>query len=87
VTGAGPANPGLSGEAEFVEKCAWIPWTLEHAETTTEFVGPFTRQLYDKLGYAVEDVVLQNADPAVALRRVEQEMREQIREVEKTFVE
>ena len=88
VTGPGPANPGLDGgEAEFREKCGWIPYTLEHEETTTEFIGPFTRQLYDKLNYAVEDVVLQGSDPRAALRRAEREMRVQIREVEKSFVQ
>ena len=87
VTGAGPANPGLSGgEAEFQEKCGWIPYTLESGTTTTEFMGPFTRQLYDLLTYAVEDVVLQGSDPRQALQRAEREMQDQIREVEQTFV-
>lgn len=87
VTGAGADNPGLSGDAEFQEKCAWIVRTLERGETTTEFIGPFTNQLFDKLNYAVEDVLLQGAEPKAALRRAQRETLEQIREAEKTFVE
>ena len=87
VTGAGKDNPGLSGDAEFGEKCHWILRTLERGETTTEFIGPFTRQLFDKLNYAVEDVLLQGAEPRAALRRAEREALEQIREAEKTFVD
>lgn len=88
VTGAGPANPGLTGgEAEFREKCAWIPDTLERQATTTEFIGPFTRQLYDELSYAVEDVLLQGAEPGAALRQAQRELVDQIREVEKSFVQ
>ncbi|MCC2672399.1 MAG: extracellular solute-binding protein family 1 [Armatimonadetes bacterium] len=87
VTGAGADNPGLSGAAEFQEKCAWIPYTLEHGQTTTEFIGPFTRQLYDKLSFAVEDVVLQGGEPQAALKKAQREMLDQIREVEKTFVQ
>jgi multiple sugar transport system substrate-binding protein len=87
VTGAGPQNPGLADEREYVEKCAWIPRTLERGETTTEFIGPFTNQLLDRLNFAVEDVLLQGADPRAALERAQRETREQIREAEKTFVE
>ena len=85
VTGAGKDSPALSSEAEFTEKCAWIPYVLENNRTTTEFIGPFTAQLTDKLNYAIEDVLLQGADPASALRRAEQEAIVQIREAQKTF--
>jgi multiple sugar transport system substrate-binding protein len=87
VTGAGADSPALAGEAEFREKCAWIPQTLEQGWTTTEFIGPFANQLLDKLNYAVEDVLLQNADPESALRRAQKETQEQIREAEKTFID
>jgi len=87
VTGAGENSPAIPTAAEFQEKCGWIPHTLEHGQTTTEFIGPFTRQLYDRLNYAVEDVLLQGADPQTALQRTEREMAEQIREVEKSFVD
>lgn len=87
VTGAGSDVPGIATEAEFEEKCGWIARTLERGETTTEFIGPFTNQLLDRLNYAVEDVLLQGAEPRAALRRAERETLEQIREAEKTFVE
>lgn len=87
VTGAPPDSPALSGEAEFREKCAWVPWSLEHGATTTEYIGPFTNQLIDKLNYAVEDVLLQNGDPRAALARAQRETRAAIREAEKSFVD
>jgi multiple sugar transport system substrate-binding protein len=87
VTGAGPDNPGLSSQAEFREKCGWIPRCLERAETTTEFIGPFTNQLLDRLNFAVEDVLLQSAEPGPALRQAQRETEDAIREAEKTFVE
>ena len=87
VTGAGKDVLGLSSEAEFREKCAWIPHTLEHGETTAEYIGPFTSQMFDKLNYAVEDVLLQDADPRAALQRAQRETLAQIREAEKTFVD
>lgn len=87
VTGAGPSNPGLSSSAEFAEKCAWIPRCLERRETTTEFIGPFTNQLLDRLNFAVEDVLLQSADPRAALRQAQREAETEIAEAEKTFVE
>jgi multiple sugar transport system substrate-binding protein len=87
VAGAGPQNPGLSSDAEFEEKCAWILHTLERGETTTEFIGPFTNQLLDRLNYAVDTTLLQGADPRAALARAARETREQVREAEKTFVQ
>lgn len=86
ITGAGTAVPAVPTEAEFREKCEWIPRTLEQGTTTEEFIGPFTNQLMDKLNYAVEDVLLQSGDPRRALSRAQRETSEAIREAEKTFV-
>ncbi len=86
VTGAGKYSPGLSSDAEFREKCRWIPDVLEHDQTTMEFIGPFTNQLNSKLDYALETILLQNAEPRAALHRATVETEQQIREAEKTFV-
>jgi multiple sugar transport system substrate-binding protein len=86
VTGTGKDAPALTTEAEWQEKCGWIPTALERGWTTTEFVGPFTNQLLDRLNYAVETVLIQNVDPKTALQRAQRETLEQIREAEKTFV-
>jgi len=41
----------------------------------------------DEMNYAVEDVLLQGAEPRAALRRAQRETMEQIREAEKSFVD
>ena len=87
VTGAGADSPSIDSEEEFQEKCGWISRTLERGETTTEFIGPFTNQVLDKLNFALEDVLLQGADPRRALRRAQEETVVQIREARRTFVD
>jgi multiple sugar transport system substrate-binding protein len=86
VTGAGKYSPAIPTEAEFQEKCRWIPFVLEHDQTTMEFIGPFTNQLTQKLDYALESILVQNAEPASALRKAKRETLQQIVEAEKTFV-
>lgn len=85
ITGAGKDSPALPREAEFREKCAWIPSVLEHGQTSMEFVGPFTNQMIDKMNYAVQDVLLQNAEPHAAFTRAERETKQRILDAEKTF--
>lgn len=86
ITGAGKHSPALPNPDEFNEKCAWIPAVLENNRTTMEYNGPFTQQLYQKLDYALNTILLQGADPKVALSKAERELKVQIREAEKSFV-
>ena len=86
ITGAGKDSPALPDPAEFREKCAWIPHVLEQNQTTMEYIGPFTSQLNQKLDYALNDILLQHAEPKAALQKAERETLQQIREAEKTFV-
>jgi multiple sugar transport system substrate-binding protein len=86
ITGSGKNSPALPGEAEFREKCGWIPYVLEHKQTTMEFIGPFTNQLNQKLDYALESVLTEGAEPGAAMVKAKRETLEQIREAEKTFV-
>ena len=86
ITGAGKDSPALPTQAEFREKCAWIPSVLENGHTTMEFIGPFTSQLNLKMDYALESILLQDAEPRAALRKATSETIVQIREAEKTFV-
>src|SRR4029079_8428917 len=85
ITGAGKDSPALPDESEFREKCDSIPAVLEHNWTTMEFIGPFSNQLYEKLDYAIQSILLQDAEPRAALARADRETRQQIREAEKTF--
>jgi multiple sugar transport system substrate-binding protein len=85
VTGMGKNSPAIRTGAEFREKCGWIPYVLEDGQTSMEFVGPFTNQMIDRLNYAVQDVLLQGAEPHAALARAERETKQQIAEAEKTF--
>jgi len=86
ITGAGKYSPAVPAEQEFQEKCAWIPYVLEHGETTMEFIGPFTSQLNQRLDPAIEGVLTQGAEPKAALRKAALETEQQIREAQKTFV-
>jgi multiple sugar transport system substrate-binding protein len=86
ITGAGKYSPAVPTDQEFQEKCAWIPYVLEHGETTMEFIGPFTSQLNQRLDPALESVLTQGAEPKAALRKASVETVQQIREAEKTFV-
>jgi multiple sugar transport system substrate-binding protein len=86
ITGTGKFSPAVPTEAEFMEKCGWIPYVLEHGQTTMEFTGPFTNQLYPKLDYALQSILLQGANPKAALEKAERETKVQIAEAQKTFV-
>lgn len=86
VTGMGKQSPAIPTDAEFHEKCDWIPTVLEHNQTTMEFIGPFVNQLYTKLDYALNTIFLQKADPKAALEKAERETIVQIGEAKKTFV-
>jgi multiple sugar transport system substrate-binding protein len=86
ITGSGKESPALPDPREFEEKCAWIPYMLEHDQTTLEYNGPFSQQLYQKLDYALNTILLQGADPKRALAKAEREMKVQIAEAEKSFV-
>ena len=86
ITGAGKDSPALPDAAEFREKCAWIPYVLEQGETTMEFIGPFTNQLYPKLDYALQDILLRGEEPRAALQKAQRETLQQIKEAKKTFV-
>jgi len=59
---------------------------LEQNQTTMKYIGPFTSQLNQKLDYALNDILLQHAEPKAALQKAERETLQQIREAEKTFV-
>ena len=68
VTGIAGKIPGIRDAKEFEAKCAWIPKVLENGWTTTEPAGPFVPELNLYFGQAVDQVLLENADPATALK-------------------
>ncbi len=86
ITGVGKQSPAVTDPEEFREKCGWIPYVLENNLTTVEFIGPFSSQLYSKLDYALESILLQGSEPKAALRKARDETLQQIREAQKTFV-
>ena len=74
-----PGNvPGISSEAEFRDKCAWIPHVLEHGWTTLEYASPYTDRMMNHLNEAVDKVLIERADPAKALREAVQATNAQI---------
>jgi multiple sugar transport system substrate-binding protein len=79
VTGAPGRIPALPTQAEWAEKCAWIPEVLENGWTTVEVDGPYTSQLMMRLSEAVDRTLLENADPATVLREAARATNDDIR--------
>lgn len=79
VTGSPGKIPGLPTEAEWKEKCSWIPEVLEHGWTSVEVSGPYTSQMMMHLNEAVDKVLLENADPATVLREAARLTNDDIR--------
>ncbi len=78
VTGVKGRIPGIANAQEFKEKCAWVPQVLENGWTTMEPTSPYLDRVMLHLGEAVDRVLLQNADPATALREAAQRANTQI---------
>lgn len=78
VTGAEGKIPGLSGEAEFEEKCAWISQVLENGWTSVEWCSPYTDRMMLHLREGVDRALLEHEDPAVALRTAARKINEEI---------
>lgn len=85
VTGVGKNNPGIDSPAEFREKCDWIEEVLRNNWTTTEPSGPFTSIAMAHLHKAVDQVLLENRDPAEALHEAAKLAEADIREAQKGF--
>ncbi len=59
---------------------------IENNLTTVEFIGPFSHQLYSKLDYALESILLEGTEPKTALQSARDETMQQLGEAQKTFV-
>lgn len=84
VTGADGKIPGIPTEAEFQEKCGWIPEVLENGWTTLETSAPYADVLGLHLNEEVDRVLLENKDPAKALADAARATNKQIESMEKT---
>ncbi|RYG39553.1 sugar ABC transporter substrate-binding protein [bacterium] len=80
VKGAPGKIPGIDSQAEFAEKCGWIPQVLENGWTSIEFCNPYTNRLMLHLNEAVDKVLLENADPATVLKAAKVKVDKQIAE-------
>ncbi|AIE83726.1 ABC transporter substrate-binding protein [Fimbriimonas ginsengisoli] len=72
--------PGVPTPEMFKDKCAWIPEVLEHRWTTLEYASPYTDRMMTRLNKAVDEVLLQNRDPAVALHQAAKDTNADIAE-------
>jgi multiple sugar transport system substrate-binding protein len=81
VTGAKGKIPGIETEEEFKEKCGWIQEVLENQATSIEYSQQYTSKLDPNLKRAIDEVLLQNADPAKALKEAEDRTNRQIADV------
>src|SRR5690606_19244492 len=82
ITGIPGKNPGLSGEDEWREKCAWTLEILENGWTSVEENSPHADILRLHLGKAVDRVLLQDADPMEALQEAQDAANRQIEEIQ-----
>jgi multiple sugar transport system substrate-binding protein len=82
IAGAPGKIPGIDGTEEFHEKCGWIPEVLENNWTTVEYAGMYTDRAMLHLNEAVDRVLLENADPKVALHDAVVATNKQIQEAE-----
>ena len=78
VEGMPGGAPPVATEAEFRDKCAWIPQVLEHGWTTLEYASPNTDRMMSHLNQAVDEVLLQRRDPAQALRKAAKDTNDEI---------
>jgi multiple sugar transport system substrate-binding protein len=78
VTGAEGKIPGIDNPEEFQEKCEWIVQVLENGWTTMKQLSPYSDRLGMHLNEAVDRVLLENADPAMALKGAAQKANRQI---------
>lgn len=84
VTGADGKIPALESEAEYKAMAAWIPEILERNETTVELCHPYLDRLTLHLGEAVDRVLLEDADPAEALKVAARKTNEELAKFERT---
>lgn len=78
IEGSPGRIPGIRDEAEFQEKCAWVQEVLEKGWTTLELTHPDLAKAQMELDEAVDRVLLENADPAVALKEAAKRANRQI---------
>lgn len=78
VTGAEGKIPGIDSPEEFQEKCGWITTVLENGWTTIRQSSQHSDRLGLHLNEAVDRVLLENADPAVALKEAARKANQQI---------
>jgi len=76
--------PGVASKEEFKAKCGWIPEVLENRWTTLEYANPNTDRMMTKLGEAVDKVLLENADPAKALKEAVKATNKEIADARKS---
>lgn len=81
VNGVEGAIPGIESQAEFDEKCGWIQKVLENGWTTIEHAHPHFATLMVHLNEAVDRVLLEDADPAAALKLAAERANQQIAEI------
>lgn len=80
VTGIPGLVPSLSRN-EWQEKCGWLAQCLDEGRVTVEATGPYADIMSLNVGRAVDRVLLEGDDPAVALKQAQQETNTRIEQV------
>lgn len=80
VTGAPGKIPGVDSPAEFKERCGWITEVLENGWTTLKHSSQNSDRLSLNFNEAVDEVLLENADPLKSLREAARKTNQQIQD-------
>ncbi|MCC7228849.1 MAG: sugar ABC transporter substrate-binding protein [Fimbriimonadaceae bacterium] len=78
VSGAVGRIPGIDSPQEFAEKCGWITKVLENGWTTVRQSSQYSNKLNMNLAEAVDEVLLENQDPATVLKEAAAKTNQQI---------
>jgi multiple sugar transport system substrate-binding protein len=81
VTGMPGSVPGLAA-SEWKEKCGWLPEVLEHDWVTEEAGGQYADIMGLYVGKALDQTLLENADPGRSLKVAQEETNKRIGQVE-----
>ncbi|HWD39111.1 MAG TPA: sugar ABC transporter substrate-binding protein [Fimbriimonas sp.] len=84
VTGIAGGPISLTDPQVFKDRCSWIPDVLQHGWTTLEYASPYTGRMMVHFNEAVDKVLIENGDPAAALKKAAQETDAEIAESKKS---
>lgn len=84
IKGIPGAVPSVDSADEFRDKCGWVSEVLENGWTTLQDSSPYKDRAMTYLNKAVDQVLIQNRDPAQALHEAAEDANADIVEAERS---